>query len=257
MIALNITVETHWGLSINHFLGTKSRPALRVIPPTTLIGALAYPLARLNKWPENMGGNSCADFIRPLFKGVYYALLSDSQSLTVHAENTKIYFYKERRKGVYSDSASFPKLYSVKPVKISIYYIIDDEKMRVSLGKEWKKQMLASATSITRIGAKESIVSVIDAKYVMVETTYQKEIKTKYTIPLDIIDVRNIHGRFIISRVVDWRKNTPIGNYFGKPTVMVAQPILYNDEPVTITQEIPYVYKAGTDYLVPWIIDKQ
>lgn len=255
MIALNIIVETHWGLSINHFLGTKSRPALRIIPPTTLMGALAYPLARLNKWPENRGGYSYAEHIRHMFKGIYYTVLSDKQTLIIYGENTKIYFYKEKSKGVFSDSVPFPKLYSVEPAKISIYYIIDEEKSREILGKEWKKQLLASAVSLTRIGAKESIVSVIGAKYLNVEIVNAKIFETRYTIPLDNIDVRNISGRYIISKVIDWRKNVPIGNYFGKPTVLVAQPILY-DRSVTINQEIPYIYKVASDYLVPWIIEK-
>lgn len=250
--ALTIDVETHWGLSITFFAPTKSSPALRVVPPTTIIGALAYPLARLKGWSENLSAKtSGADRLRSILEGVYYSVLSGS--MVPHAEVTKIVSYKVREKRVISDAAAVQKTYTEPGTTLRLYYIFDTERAKGLLGGSWRSLLAEAAWGISRLGSKESLVSVVRVEEVGVEPVEMNRVETAATIPLD--HVEELGGSYILARVVDWR-STGIGSYYGAPMVMVAQPLGPLGQPpqegVKARLRHPRAYRVGDEYLVPW-----
>ena len=255
MKALKVTLEVHWGLSINYFFGTKSRPPLRVIPPTTLIGALAYPIARMMNFPEVINGQSSAEKIKKMIKGVYYTIEEEYDPFIPYGENTKLVFYKVREKMIKTDAAPLPRLYSTIPVTITIIYLIDEEKAREILGDEWEKILLVSAASMIRLGARESIISVysVGLHDARIRENTNGFIRTRYTIPLDSVKPMKISGNYRVAKIIDWRR-TSIGDYVNKPTTLIAQPIPGpTGSEVTIEEPITYIDVDG-EALVPWFI---
>mgnify|MGYP000020468972 CR=1 FL=1 len=251
LYALLVDVELHWGLSINHFLGTKSRPALRVIPPTTLIGALSYPLAKIKKWPENIGSLSSADRLRSVLTSVHYSVLL-GHSVT-YAEVSKVFSYKVRERKVISDAVAVQKIYTKPGTILRIYYIFHDHLAR-DLGPSWKKELRAAGWGIVRIGAKESLVSVKDSRFVDVNLVKVKGfVKTKATVPLD--SVKSIKGSFTIEEVIDWRVSG-VGRYFEAPRTRIAQPVSALGGPgkVEVLPTSSYVYEIGKEIVIPWTI---
>ncbi len=252
MKAIRAKALIHWGLSINHFFGTKSRPALRIIPPTTLIGALAYPLARLRRWPENRDMyTSSSDRLRGMLRGVYYTVLTrDIYPFTAYAENTKIMFYKDTAHMFYKDAAPVHKLYSVLPVEIEIMYLVDETSAESLLGPIWMETLEAAAASIARIGAKESHVSVDKVSIEDAEITVADgRVSTRYTVPIGAYQPPlRVRGRYMVAKLVDWRRAS-IGEYLGKPGILVAQP--ETGEPVEVEGAYK-VIKVGAENLVPW-----
>lgn len=255
LYGLTVDVELHWGLSLNYFLGTKSRPTLQVIPPTTIIGALSYPLAKLKNIPENMGGEaSSADMFREMFNGVYYSIIDGA--LIPYAEISKIWFYKVRDRRAESDAVAFPKLYARTPTRIRLYYVINAVSASRILGMGWRGIIEYASWSITRLGAKESTVSVIDVKTSIVkESKVEDTITTNATVPLH--NVESISGEYIVVDVVDWR-STRIGRYSNATMVRIAQPMGTYHTPSMVEVDVRgrVVYEintpSGVERLVPW-----
>lgn len=255
LYGLTVDVELHWGLSLNYFSGTKSRPALRVIPPTTIVGAIARPLARLRGAPENAdGGDSGAEPFKGMFVGVYYSVLRGA--LVPYAELSKVWFYKVRENRAKPDAAALPKLYAKVPTSIRLYYVIDAVQASKTLGEGWVRALEGAAWSITRLGAKESIVSVtaVTASPVK-EVRAEGAIVTSATVPLHNADF--VDGEHIVAEVIDWRK-ARMGRYFGAPTARVAQPVgvLHSRSEVKVGVKGGVAYEvaspSGTERLVPW-----
>ncbi len=249
-------VELHWGITLNYFSGTKSKPVLQVIPPTTIIGALAYPLAKLKGEPENSGNASRAEVFKEIFVGVYYSIVEGA--LVPYAEISKVWFYKVRDKKAESDAAAFPRLYSRTPTRIRLYYIIDASRASRKLGMSWRKLLEYAAWSIMRLGSKESIVSVVDVRASIVKELTIKEVEvveTAATIPIH--NVKSITGNYVLAEVVDWRKNE-IGRYAEASTVRVAQPAGTYHTPSKVkveVEDIPvYLIETpnGAEKLIPW-----
>ena len=253
---LVIDLEIHWGLSLTHFLFTKSRPALRIIPPTTMIGALAYPLARLAGWPENNSSAiSSADRLRMALKGVYYRVVKGA--LVPHAEVTKVVWYKVREKRVVSDAAALQKIYAQPGTVLRVYYVFSIPLTVQLLGEEWEKMLVQAAWSITRLGAKESLVSVIGVVASSVDVIKVSETRTRATIPLD--HVKSIKGDYVVSTVIDWRLAN-IGRYHGAPMTRVAQPLGPLSQPPAeapiVRLREPIAYVVVGEPLIPWMESK-
>jgi len=251
LYALLIDVELHWGFSLNHFLGTKSRPALRVIPPTTLIGALSYPLAKIKGWPENLGSVSSADRLRKILISVHYSVIWGH--LVTYAEVSKIFSYKVREKRIISDAAAIQKVYAMPGTTLRIYYIFSNVAANM-LGSSWETDLMVAGWSIVRIGAKESLVSVRDSRLMDVNVIEAKGfMDTKATIPMD--SAKNIKGNFTVEEVVDWRKSG-VGRYFNAPRTRIAQPLsmLGGPEKVKVLPDLSFVYRVNGEILIPWII---
>ncbi|RLG79679.1 MAG: type I-A CRISPR-associated protein Cas5 [Thermoprotei archaeon] len=256
LYGLVVDIELHWGITLNYFSGTKSKPVLQVIPPTTIIGALAYPLAKLKGEPENAGDASRAEMFKEVFTGVYYSIVKGA--LTPYAEISKVWFYKVRDKRAESDAAAFPRLYAKVPTRIRLYYVVDVSKASRKLGIGWRKLLEYAAWSIMRLGSKESIVSVVDVKTSMVkelDVRGVEVIETPATIPA--YNAKSITGNYVLAEVIDWRKSR-IGRYTEASIVRIAQPVgaYHTPSKVKVEVEETPVYLIETpssvEKLIPW-----
>ncbi|MEM2871922.1 MAG: type I-A CRISPR-associated protein Cas5a [Candidatus Caldarchaeum sp.] len=250
---LRIDAETHWGLLLNYHAFTKSRPALRVVPPTTVIGAVALPLALMKNWPETFDDKSSADIIRPIFKGVF---VSQNISLSEYSDLSKIFSFDVDDKQILADAAAVGKIYC-GPVddgvsELNIVFLVDEGSARGVLGNGWTADLLSSAWAISRVGARESIVSVRNVEFGDVEKIETDVGETRYYFPLS--NGKPIDGEYTVANVVDWRASS-IGRYIGRPTVQVVVPYDILNRRVSVVRVKPvggFVYKAGEEVLVPW-----
>lgn len=253
MKALWVNAETHWGLYLGYFFNTKTRPYLNIIPPSTLIGALSYPLAREMGWPENLDyKTSSGERIKRFIVGVHYSITPppNAGGPAYYAETTKIVLYKHREKKIITDAAPMPAYYTIIPVTVDIVYIVDEIKAAETLGSRWDRRLLSAALSMTRIGMKESVISVNEAQLMkprIREAT--TSIRTRFTIPLDAVRPINIEGNYYVTRIIDWRR-ARIGDYMGKPTTLIAQP--KPGETVTIKEPGLRIMEVNQEYIVPW-----
>ncbi|MCE4599080.1 MAG: type I-A CRISPR-associated protein Cas5a [Desulfurococcales archaeon] len=246
LVGLTATIELGWGLSINYYHSTRGRQSLHVIPPTTLIGALSYPLAKLMRWPETSKGDSTASRLIGIIKGVYYSILQGA--LIPYTEIGKIWFYKVKTKEALSDAVGIQKLYSKPQTKIKIIYIVKVSEARKLLGDEWRRILTSAAYSITRVGSKESIVSVDSIDICKIGLDGGD--KTRYTVPL--YNVEGIEGEYTISEVVDWRSSN-IGGYFNAPTIRIAQPQGPLGSPTTVRVAPKHLMiEVCGEPVVPW-----
>lgn len=249
---LKVEATLHWGLYLNYHAFTKSRPALKTIPPTTLIGALAQPIALKNHWAENSESNSSAEKIRTLFKGIY---LSQNLPLIEYNDLSKIFSYDVDEKQIRTDAAAVSKIYrgvSSADDSVKIVYLFEEQDVRKFFDVGWEEMLLEAAWSMTRLGARESIVSVDKVSIGDVAVLNQKTAQTVYYFPSYMQS--SVKGSFLVANVVDWR-NTSIGEYLGKPTVNLIVP--YDDErkkvsPLHVDLRDGIVYRVGDEELVPW-----
>ncbi len=250
MYYLKITLKPHWGFLINYFGFTKSRPAIRIIPPTTLIGALAYGL-NLGKG-EVYNGYSAAEKIRRIFKGVH--LKADTPLLEYNDLN-RVIFYKVREKKIVSDAVAIGKIYTAPLGYLKLVYLIDENEAGKVLGEKWLNELIVSAWSICRIGARESIVSVVNVEASKAEVIDDEIVKTSFYFPLRVSDERYLKGKFMIFNVVDWT-SYPIGDYTLAPKTPVVFPY---DETCMKCSEVETRLKkgfkavnVGGDLVIPW-----
>lgn len=209
-VYLKIDCLLHWGWRLNLIPFSKSRPPLRVLPPTTLVGALAFPLNRALALPETYERYSGAEWLRQLLKYVGYRIDSP---LTEYSDLSKISFYY--RKGeAKTDAVAVGKTYSLsssRPYGVTLCYIIDESKARFVLkGESMEKELLKAACSIMRLGSRESIAvpfrvssgkaKLLDFKFGETGFSFLKRMVT------------SVEGSYIMSQVVDWEL-AKIGDY--------------------------------------------
>ncbi len=259
-----VGLTPHSTLTFGIVTGNKSRPAFKIPPPTTIIGALSYPFSIIKGYPE-----SSSDYIPVLLssilEGVYVRF---DGPIILYATITKMFFYKVREKMIKSDAYGYQRLYTRakwgNESIIKLVYIFNPEKAekaRDKLGDKWKEKLIASAYSIIRLGDKESLVSVDNVQYGDVEILEVKETETSYTVPLtQQVDLYPIKGDLEVYEFYDWRElKGP--RLTGLPTVKVA---LAYDPKLFIMQTTKVSSKKGMlrvyrirpgqkeEYLVVW-----
>jgi len=199
---------------------SKMRIALRYIPPTALIGAIAYPLLHLTgdrgeTIYEKKTFRSKAESIASLFKWVTIKMGGRPKLYGSLLKINTIY-----RGKVQSAVTSFPfaVLYGEFDYILTAAYLIDDDKLAESTYSS--KDLTRAAWGITRIGSRESIVSVEDVKIGRTKIEYTEEAKTAYAFPFGK-DVK-IEGRGTFQAVVDWRSG--IGDYSNARRIVMFYP---------------------------------
>jgi len=237
----------HWGFMINHYGFNKSRPALSFIPPTTVIGAISYPLNKLLRGPECYGEYSGAEAYRGIFKSINVK----QPFLSVYHDLSKVLFmYRGEAK---FDAVAVGKLYKSLKEPIEVILIVDENFAKKLLGNNWKDLLRVACTSITRLGAKESIVTPLEVKEGTPELIQDRVIRTSFSFPS--YSVRSISGSYIAGDVVDW-KYINIGPYVGKKTVGYITPLpihtsSHNGVEVEIAEGY-YAYRCGREVIIPW-----
>lgn len=210
-IYLKIDCILHWGWRLNLVPFSKSRPPLRILPPTTLIGAFAFPINRALNLPETYGESSGAERLRQSLKYVGYRINSP---LIEYSDLSKISFLDRRRGEAKTDAVAIGKTYafsSFKPPEVTLCYVIDESKISSIISGSIEGELLKAACSIVRLGSRESTIvplrislpkeaKVIDSKSGETSFSFMEYMTT------------SVEGSYIASQVVDWRQEK-IGDY--------------------------------------------
>ncbi len=180
---------------------SKMRMAYHYPPPGTLVGALSYPLLHLKNSRKEViyeGKNfkSAAEEVLPFVK---WATVSVSERPKVYGTLLKI--NRLYRGSVDSGVTSMPFSlnYGVKDHKLTVIYLIDCEVLQ-KYGYTLK-EVERAVWGITRIGSRESIVSVENVEMGRAELKRTEEANTRFAF---LVEDRIIEGKGLLQSVVDW-----------------------------------------------------
>lgn len=241
MLYSKIILKLHWGFSIVLPSASKSKPAVFLPPPTTLIGALSY--GKYRGLDTMTISNRLGSPAYNLPKVRATARFSDDVAGGAYVEdivrNVIMYFQrptKERRLNPKYMHGIVPtgKVY-VPNSDIMVVYITD------SMTKEELEKL---SWSITRLGCKECLVSVEDVE-VGEAKRVSGRMRTKYYFP-DI--VRVLGGNF--DYVDFWDEDGFIWGKEGKRTRYVLPITRYPLRSVEVTVEAKEAYEVGGEYVV-------
>nr|WP_169791811.1 type I-A CRISPR-associated protein Cas5a [Thermococcus celericrescens] len=200
---------------------SKMRTALRYVPPTTLIGAIAYPLLHISgdrreTIYERKTFKSKAESAMGLFK---WTTIKTESKPKLYGSLLKINTIYQREKKVQSAVTSFPfaVLYGESSNSLTVVYLIDEEALSESTYST--KDLERAAWGITRLGSRESVVSAEDVNRGKAKIQEVNEAKTKYAFPFKGVDIR---GKGTLQTVVDWRSG--IGDYSNARRIVMFYP---------------------------------
>jgi CRISPR-associated protein Cas5a/b/c len=210
---LEINCALHWGWRLNLVPFSKSRPSLRVLPPTTLIGALAFPINRSTGFPETYEEYSSAERLRQSLKYVGYRIDSP---LIEYSDLSKVSFYY--RGEARTDAIAVGKTYSLFPShgekshEITICYVIDESKADsiFSKSRDTRKELFKAACSITRLGSRESVAIPLKVSFGEAKLLNVKSGETSFSFLKHM--VTSVKGNYIVSPVFDWEQ-VKVGDY--------------------------------------------
>jgi len=219
--SLMVTLRSHGIIALRVSPQSKMRISFKHPPPTSLIGALAYPLFSEDRREmvisEDGKVKSVADMLRDMLIGV-----------TISSKGGLMYGPLFRINRLYhgvAESAvtSLPVTvtYSECDSPLRVIYIFDDEKLTNYTINDLKR----AAWGITRIGSRESIVNVEDVKASKVEISNTEVAKTSFSYPFE--KVKSVKGRYDVELVVDWRRSE-VGDYSRVDKIKMAYPLEEN-----------------------------
>jgi len=207
---VKVLMKLSWGFTGRKLFSSKSRESYIVPPPTTLIGALSYGYARLNKIPEEDGGLSSAERIRKLIYSVHEKI---NAPVAQYADISKIWFVSiphtkraERRPTAKYDAVAVGKAY--KGVSRGEP---DFEVLYIAREQDHAKVIASSAHSIIRVGGSYGLISVEDVEYGSLSCVSESEASTLYSFWEDLV-LDGLSGDILIEDIVDYRKAS-IGSY--------------------------------------------
>ncbi len=192
-------IKLHWGFAVRVKGATASQPAFILPPPTTIVGAFAYPLARIldlsEDLPRGMRKTSISPIITPVFecflkstKGATAGLDPDSEAgLVQHSELSRIIGFTYKTGGQIGETLkkhlfeAIPTIMPVQPMgssygpnsTLNIAALIDIDQLAKCLGinsEDVDSIGLKACHGVSRLGSKESIISVLEAAYGEPET---------------------------------------------------------------------------------------
>lgn len=242
MYFLHFLLLPHWGLMINQYGFNKSRPALNFIPPTTVIGALSYPLNKLLKRPELYQELSGAELYRRIFKSIN---VKTPPFLPFYDLSRILFMYRGVAK---SDAVAVGKLYKTSDNPIEVIVVVEEETSKELLGDKWKDLLRIACASIVRLGARESIVTPIEVKEGTPELVRERIVRTRFSFPG--YAAKNIVGSYTVGSVIDWRE-VCVGPYVGKRTVSYVTPTSKEGVEVELA-EGHHAYKCGEETVISW-----
>lgn len=177
--ALLVKANTHWGFSIREPGFTAASPSLPLPPPTTIVGALAASYAKLKELPEVINGRSTAAIL--LQKGyVAYALagfINGKTTLQQDLTRILIIMYQKRKTPNHWFAAhAIGKTYAIG--ELLMMYIVRND-IAESLSK--------AAWGITRVGTRESLITVKEVKVLDIEKLDKKIINTPFYVEESLV----------------------------------------------------------------------
>ena len=203
--ALRVTLRLHWGFSVKQPLYSATQPSFRVPPPTTFLGALAYPLLSYEGKPEIVyrGGNlySSAVEILNLAQWVAYRVVEPDPRFLVETRDIGrvcIVPYV-RSQHVYPDSTSLwavqshGKIYA-PGATFDVIYIVRGSESDI-------EKLTRAAWGMVRLGVKESIVSVYNVSLHGVRIVHTSIANTSYSFPLSLAQPEREDGNYVVERL--------------------------------------------------------
>lgn len=220
MLALTIKARYHWGFWVRVPGTSKFQATLPIPPPTTIIGALAYPLARRGvlsyqgvRWEgevlldKKLGPMSPAGLLE---KYIYATASFDiDQSMGYMWDDLNKFvtlLFQETTKGTDEEEAVGGRRYLMKyrtgalpagkvyyPSGVLSMVLLVDEGLREIVPGKLEDELRMAAWQITRVGSKESIVSVEEVQLSEAKPLEERRVRTRYYFPARLGEVE---GRF-------------------------------------------------------------
>lgn len=190
MRALIVDLEPVWGYSIKKPTTSKAQPPVLLPSPTSLVGALTYGLGKLmlegEIKVENNKIKSLAYYFFDIFPFVSTFITGTKTDDGFGIDWTDINRYQilqfQRAERRYTSEYRFGAVPVGKVYingRLIAVYVIDEEKAMKKIGADYERKLLMAAHMINRIGSKESIVSVNQAKFAELEYTENRTFCTK------------------------------------------------------------------------------
>ena len=221
---LYVEAKLHWGFACRLVPFGKSRLTLKIPPPSTLLGALAYPLARQLGWPEVIlddpgeSAKSGADRVRKFLVSAHARMRF---APSIRSDINRVFWYYFLKKEVRTDAIALEKVYA-NPLpgeevpKIDIIYVIDTSQAEGALGPRWPALLEISAWAMTRVGQKEGLITVEEVQLADAKLLNEEVVSTEFYFPLEA-STGELEGSWIQEMFVDpWE--TGIGEYAGSRT---------------------------------------
>jgi len=223
MAFLFVRLRPSWGFAARLQPQSKMRMAFTYPPPTTLIGALAYPLVRCMGQRREIffQGREQLSMAEKLRNDLKVVATSSIGRGVIYGSYLKVNRYY--RGSVEPAVTALPSMITLgeREKILDIVYVtsreIDDKLLRAGWG-------------ITRIGSRESIYSVEEVFTGKEKEKETSKVNTRFSFRLNT--KMQINGRGTIIYVVDW-KNTKIGDYKDVERV----PYFYPEGEVTVRSE--------------------
>jgi len=183
MKAVKVELEYHWGFSIRRPYLSASEPSLKIIPPTSLIGALSRGLAYLNGWSEVVERENkyYSSAIRILNKCKWATMALKGTFLPgIGLVETRdilraVIAHYQRRENIEPGAVMFaPQLHGrvyAPSLRVCAVYIVEDDYLTEVSRATW---------GILALGCKESLVSVEDVKVVGLEESKERIVETRF-----------------------------------------------------------------------------
>jgi len=233
---LKVTLRPTGIVALRALPQSKMRTPLRYVPPTTLVGAIAYPLYHLSK------SRTETIYERNTFKSTANSIVNLFEWVTVkNSKKPKLYgallkINTVYRGNVQSAITSFPftVLYGSSDFTIIAAYLINENEL--SRSTFTMRDFERAAWGITRLGSRESIVSVENVERGKAEIVESSSAVTSYAFPFEGFEVQ---GRGTLQSVVDWRSG--IGDYSGAKRMV----LFYPEENVRVTGPLRTITIGG------------
>jgi len=165
-------VKLAWGFSVRYAGLSAAQPALPLPPPTTIIGYYAEPLARMLELPEQGGpGNYCSptELLAKHTIAAAAGLDPDSPAgIVLHSDLTRVLslVYQRKRKQWENYAWSVQALGAAYGPGATLYLaiVVDAEGLGKDLDEKEEQVVEYLAWSGWRLGSKEGLVAVLEAK---------------------------------------------------------------------------------------------
>ncbi|MEX2725508.1 MAG: type I-A CRISPR-associated protein Cas5a [Candidatus Freyarchaeota archaeon] len=208
MLGLKVKAEYHWGFWIRSPGTSKYQSTTPLPPPTTLIGALAYPLVKKGVLKLN-GQQIRGEIIKLEKKNILspavilekYVICASAylDNIAIIWEDLSKYntiLFHETTQSEEDEILAGGRRYTMKyrsgalPVGkvfypggvLTVAFLIDKSMGEVVKGN-FKNELVKAAWEMTRIGSRESIISVTDVRLYEAKPLKEKKVKTKYYFP--------------------------------------------------------------------------
>jgi CRISPR-associated protein Cas5a/b/c len=207
---LTVHLEFAWGYSVRLPTYGKRQSSFPLPPPSTLLGALAYPLmldsGEYYLETKNLVGS--AQKLRPFVLAASACFSKDSRA-TLTEDVNRYLIGQFQRKGRRTEpsyrfgAVPVGKVYAPSQEMI-LAFALDGEKCSSVLGEDWGEKLVAASYSIVRIGSKEGLVSVKLAKLQRAAQINGERIKTGFYMPQSaVIDPRSVTGDYYMEEFWD------------------------------------------------------